>query len=95
MAMAEKKAKPEHLKGNLKEKYPAMAEKEWYGPFNRVLGLDPGEMACSSTKDVYWQCAQCGNVYRMSPRDRANRKYRNQESCYYCRGLRQMHPFTV
>ncbi len=85
----------EHLEGMMADRKEEMVQKEWFFPFNRFLGLDPTTTPCASTKHVYWQCPKCSSRYRMSPRERCNRAFRNQESCYYCRGRRQKHPFTV
>ncbi len=88
------KAQLAHREGLLAEKYPEMAE-EWLTPFNLQLGLDLNKVLCSYTGIAYWRCPKCNDIYRMSPRERCDRWFRRQESCYYCRGRRQKHPFTV
>lgn len=85
----------ELLDGKLIEKHVEMMEKEWFAPFNQLLSLDPMTISCGCTRTAYWKCPKCQNIYRMPPRDRILRKYRNQESCYYCRGRRQAHSFAM
>ena len=86
---------PSALEGLLAEKHKAMIDTEWAAVFNAPLGLDPAKIKCSSTKQVYWRCQRCGSLYRMSPKERTRKAFRDQEPCFYCRGRRQKHPFTV
>ena len=85
----------ELLEGKLIEKHREMVEKEWFTAFNQMLGLDPLTISCGCTLKIYWKCPKCSNTYRMSPKERTLRLYRNQESCFYCRGRRQVHPFAM
>ena len=83
------------LDGLLSEHHKEMIETEWVTAFNVILGLDPRSIRCCSTRQAYWKCSKCGSLYRMSPKERTRKAFRGQEACFYCRGRRQIHPFTV
>ncbi len=92
--MSKNKVQLAHREGLFATKYPEMAG-EWLTSFNRQMDLDIDMVLCSYTGSVYWKCPKCNEIYRMSPKERCDRWFRNKESCYYCRGRRQKHPFTV
>ena len=53
---------------------PDVVNEEWYGTYNRIIGLDPTILSKDSAKTVYWKCTKCGSVYRMSPKKKLEQK---------------------
>ena len=74
---------------------PELVENEWYVPYNVVLGIQPENTPATSCQAVYWKCLVCSDIYRMSVKDRLDKKHREKKSCFRCRGRVQLHPFTI
>ena len=76
--------------------YEGLIEQEWYTPYNGLLGVSPGEITDRYPHEVYWQCPQCKNVYRMAPGERIENAHREKECCTVCRyGRSAQHPYTI
>jgi hypothetical protein len=79
----------------LSDEYPDLIASEWHWSFNHALDIDPGHLSVTSNKQVYWKCSTCGSISHMAPRKRMEDLKRNKTSCFQCRGMVQLHPFTI
>lgn len=75
--------------------YPALVQEEWFYDYNSVLGLDPNKITTSNGKTAFWKCPTCSSIYLMAVKKRLECTERNMTSCFTCRGMVQLHPFTM
>jgi len=87
-----RKIKPEDC---LSSKEPQLVKEEWHEAYNLLLGYRPENISAKSTTMVYWKCLLCGQPYRMSPRQRIEKRDRNMNACFRCGNKIQKHSFTV
>ena len=85
----------QHTMNPLSDYCPDIVGSEWFFPYNNVLGMTPSAVGKNSVKPVYWKCPKCGAVYHMAPKIKLEFNERNKTSCFSCRGMIQLHSFTV
>lgn len=64
-------------------KFPSLRN-EAYDIGNYVIGTDLCKCLEGSSKQSYWQCQECGNIYRMKIIDRAEKEERGHRACPRC-----------